>query len=87
MLSLRFSNGTTEEHETVQGAAVSILAAYPDAVIYDAGGFDRDPDDSIGYYDIRSGRVALIWASEEESVNDDGAHSVAEITEVHSNDR
>jgi hypothetical protein len=85
MLNIRYANGTTEEHETVQGAAASALAVYPDAVIYDAGGFDRDPDDSIGYYDIRSGRVALIWATEEESVNDDGAHSIAEITEVQSN--
>lgn len=78
--TVSFTNGSTErEYDSIQEAAKALLAEYPDGVIYDAGGFNHDADDSDGSYDVRSGRAALCWESEEESVNDDGAYAVAEI--------
>jgi hypothetical protein len=68
------------EFDSIQSAATALLAEFPDGVIYDAGGFDRDEDDSDASYDIRSGRAALVWASAEESTDDGGSRAVAEIT-------
>jgi hypothetical protein len=56
-----------------------IRGRYPNAVCYDAGGFQRDIDDRITSYDERNGRVALYWETEEESVGDDGSHAIGEL--------
>lgn len=77
-----YPNGQApKEYDSVQEAATALLAEYPEGVIYDAGGFVRDADDTDAAYDIRSGRIALIWGNEAASVNDDGARAVAEIEE------
>ena len=69
----------TREYDSVREAATALLTEYPDGVIYDAGGFAHDADDEDTSYDVRSGRIALVWDSEAASVNDDGARAVAEI--------
>lgn len=79
--TVSFTNGTaTREYESIQEAATELLAEYPGGVICDAGGFAHDADDTDDTYDVRSGRAGMVWASEEESVNDDGAGAVAEIS-------
>ena len=75
-----YTNGQPAvEYDSVREAATALLAEYPDGVIYDAGGFEHDADDEDASYDLRSGRIALVWDSEAASVNDDGARAVAEI--------
>ena len=58
----------------------ALMGTYPDAVAYDAGGFAvhalLPPDDA---YDIRLGRAALLWYTEEESINDPGVYAFASI--------
>jgi len=80
-LQLEWTDGTTVELETAQAAAELVRGRYPEMVIYDAGAFARDDDDDLEDYDIRSGRVALYWETEEASEDDDGSHSVAELVE------
>ena len=78
--TVRFTDGQSErEYDSIQAAARALLGEYPDGVIYDAGGFDRDPDDADITYDVRDGRAGLVWATEAESRNDDGANAVAAI--------
>ena len=74
----------SEEHGSIQAAMTMLLAAYPDGVAVDAGGFDRDAEDADDCYDVRSGRAALVWETAAEAgepgTGDDGSHAVAEIT-------
>ena len=83
MTRVTFTNGNpAREYDTIQAAAAALLREWPDGVIYDAGGFSHTADDADGTYDVRSGRVALMWANEEASTNDDGSHAVVEIATV-----
>jgi hypothetical protein len=78
-----YSDGQQDtEYASIQSAATALLAQYPDGVVYDAGGWDQDEDSLDDAYDVRSGIAALVWASEAESINDDGAHAVASIRVV-----
>ena len=75
-----YTNGdAAQNYDSIQAATTALLAQYPDGVIYDAGGFPHDADDEDAAYDVRTGRAGLAWECEERSVNDDGAHAVAEI--------
>lgn len=53
-------------------------------VIYDVSGHAVDEDDDLADLedDGSTGRVALIWASEDESKDDDGSHAIGEIVRV-----
>lgn len=80
MYEVNYTNGKAgQEFETIQEAAKSLLSEYPDGVIYDAGGFEQSEYSLDSEYDVRNERAALVWASEEDSVNDDGAKAVASI--------
>jgi hypothetical protein len=76
---LRANGDPSTEYDTNQAAVTALSMEYPYGVCYDAGGFPRDADDTDHTYDVRSGRVALYWLCEAESVQDDGANAVAEI--------
>ncbi len=73
------SGQSAQEFDSIQAAAKALLAEYPAGVIYDAGGWDQDEDSSDAAYDVRGTRAGLVWASESDSVNDDGAKAVAAI--------
>lgn len=66
---VRYSNGREVRGiESYDAAQAEVRSNYPDAAI----GHDGDLSE-------RSGERTLCWASEEESVNDDGARAVASI--------
>lgn len=78
--TVRYSNGEQEEnYDTIQQATASLLARWPDGVVCDAGGFEVNEYTDDLNYDIRSGRIALVWPDEATSINDDGALAVASI--------
>lgn len=78
---VRYTNGVIpEEYPSAQAATRYLLACYPGGVIYDAGGFAVGKDTPDDAYDVRNGRVALVWRTPDESYKDDGANAVAEIT-------
>ena len=64
--------------EYASGDAPSTVATYDDAIILCA---DRWPDLECGHDgDIASGGDrTLVWACEQDSIDDDGAHAVATI--------
>lgn len=60
----------------------ALVAAYPDLVAYDESGFVVDPTELTPHlahagYGSPDTRRILFWASEEDSINDDGARAVA----------
>jgi hypothetical protein len=79
--TVTYRNGDAAcEYDSIQQAASALLDEFPGGVIYDAGGWDHDEDDGDENYDVRSGRAALVWESEANSANDNGAKAVAEIS-------
>ena len=70
---------------TVEGAEVTLdqlRDQYPEMVMYDSSGFLVDLstfDDWEPRLRTLNGRVALIWASEDDSDNDDGYKAIAEV--------
>lgn len=66
------TNGTTTDLNTLRDE-------HPDLVVYDASGFELDPDDMDCWSAPIHGRIALIWACEEDSVDDDGSNAIAEV--------
>lgn len=80
---VEYTNGDQpREYDSIQAAAVALLAEYPDGVIYDAGGFSHDADNADSMYDVRSGRIALAWACDADSAGDPGAGAIAEIVTI-----
>ena len=67
MYIISYTDGREDTAETYEGAQAAVLARYPDAEI----GHDGDLDGG--------GDRTLCWATEEDSVNDDGARAVASI--------
>jgi hypothetical protein len=65
--SVRWSNGTERRYETYEAATAAVLESYPGAEI------GHDGDISEGGY------RTLCWATEDDSVNDDGAKAVCSI--------
>ncbi len=65
--TVKWSNGSERRYETYEAAKVGVLESYPEAEI----GHDGDIDGG--------GNRTLCWASEDESVNDDGAKAVCSI--------
>ena len=80
---LEWSNGKKED---VDGSLMTYLRQQG-YVAYDAGGWEMPLTvNGVKNADSRSGRVALIWETEEESVDDDGSHALAEIIEEEDDD-
>jgi hypothetical protein len=76
---LEWTDGRMDNVETPQEAYGLVRNRYSEMVVYDAGGHRRFLDDDLDDYDLRTERVALYWATEEASVDDDGSHAVAEL--------
>lgn len=68
--AIEWSDGSRDEYDTYDQATTAVTARYPDAEI------GHDGDLSEG------GDRTLCWASEAESMNDDGQNAVAEIVPV-----
>jgi len=80
---LEWTNGKKEE---VDGQLMTYLRQQG-YVAYDAGGWEMPLTvKGTKEADSRSGRVALIWETEEDSVDDDGSHAIAEIVEEEDDD-
>lgn len=79
MVTLKYTSGESHEFKSIQAAAQAVLGRHEDAVIYDAGNFPQSGESKDSAYEVRNGRAALIWHSEAESENDDGANAFASI--------
>jgi hypothetical protein len=77
--TVKYSNGRSEDYDTLQEAMTAVLAQYPDGYAVDAGGFEVDADTEDDGYDVRGRRAAMVWASEEEAENDPGVNAVATL--------
>lgn len=66
-VEVSYTNGRSESYESYDAAVEALTTEYPDAEI----GHDGDLSDG--------GDRTLVWESEEDSVNDDGAKAVASI--------
>ncbi len=75
----KYSNGRSENYDSLQEAMTAILVQYPDGYAVDAGGFAVDADTEDDSYDVSGGRAAMVWASEEDSENDPGVNAVATL--------
>lgn len=75
--NIRYASGTTTSHTSIRAALESVSEHYPGCYMVDAGG--SEITDMVGRCDIRSGRVVLVWGSEQESQDDDGSRAIAEI--------
>jgi len=71
-----YSDGGRRKYENGTDALEAIRRRSPDMVAYDASGWE------VGYRTIdkalSEGRV-LVWETVEDSVGDDGSHTIAEI--------
>ena len=66
--TVQFSDGSTSEmYDTYDEAVDAMEARYPDGEIGHSGDLSDGGDRTI------------IWETEEDSINDDGAHAVASI--------
>jgi len=79
MIEIRFTNGQAPQLTGTLDAAMALLRQdYPDAVFYDAFGFEILWDDEEIQRDLRrdGGRI-LAWEDEAASANDEGAQAIA----------
>jgi hypothetical protein len=79
MIEIRYTNGQAPQLTGNLDTAMNLIRQdYPDAVFYDAFGFEILGDDDDIQRDLRrdGGRI-LAWENETASVNDDGAHAIA----------
>lgn len=65
--TVRWSNGNERRYGTYEAAVAGVLDSYPDAEI----GHDGDISDG--------GDLTLVWATEADSEDDDGANAIASI--------
>jgi hypothetical protein len=65
--TVKWSNGTEHRYETCEAAEDAVRESYPDSEI------GHDGDISEG------GDRTLCWATEDDSVNDDGARAICSI--------
>jgi len=66
--TINYTGGSTDSHDTYEGAVAAVESIYGEAEI----GHDGDLSDG--------GERTLCWADAEDAENDDGARAVASIT-------
>ena len=72
--TIAYSNGEKEAKATADAARLAIRRRYPDAVFFDAHGWQWHGEDIPLFTD----RI-LAWASEGDCLADPGLHAVADI--------
>lgn len=80
MIQIRYTNGMTETMHTLEDAFGRVQEGYPDAVFFDASGWQvivPDADNAVALQ--REGARILAWADEQASQNDDGAKAIASL--------
>lgn len=70
--AIKYSNGQTDTAEDFEAAMAKIRSRWPEAIAW------QDGNEITCNDDVTCGRV-LVWATEKDSVNDDGRRAIAEI--------
>jgi hypothetical protein len=79
---ITYTNGSApEEFDTIQAAVGALVREYPEGVIIDAGGFERDEYTPDEVYDVRGDRAVSFFKSEEDSKKDFAAIASVEVVD------
>ena len=80
MIEIVYSNGRTVTEATLEHALAHIRAEYPEAVFYDQAGWEVGCVDEHDEQALQREEARILaWATEAESIQDDGVRAVASL--------